>query len=212
MSSLSINVVDHPLAAHHLTELRDKSTRPPQFRVAVRRLAALLACEATRDLPVQETTVETPLAVTAGRRLQQEIGLVPILRAGLGMVEPVLDLIPDAQVCHLGLYRDEATAKPVQYYSKLPDENPVDLALVLDPMLATGGSASTAIATLTRWGANSIRLLSIIAAPEGIAAVQQDSPETRIFVCAVDQRLNEQKFIVPGLGDAGDRSFNTPNA
>jgi uracil phosphoribosyltransferase len=212
MTSSAVNVVDHPLVAHHLTELRHHATRPPQFRAAVRRLAGLLTYEATRDLSVEETTVETPLTTTSAQRLRQQIGLIPILRAGLGMVDPVLDLIPDAQVWHLGLYRDETTAKPVEYYSKLPDENPVDLALVLDPMLATGGSASAAIATLTKWGAKTIRLLSIIAAPEGIKVVQQEYPETQIYVCAVDERLNDQKFIFPGLGDAGDRSFNTHDA
>jgi len=204
-----VTAVDHPLVTHHLARLRDASTPPTEFRALVQRLAVLLAYEATKDLRLTEVEVQTPLTKTTGRVLQQRIGIVPILRAGLGMVNPVLDLIPDAEVWHLGLYRDEVTAQPVEYYSKLPSARPVEVALVLDPMLATGGSAASALAALRRWGVPTLKLLSLIAAPEGIAALEAQFPEAQVFVCAIDERLNDQKFIVPGLGDAGDRSFNT---
>jgi uracil phosphoribosyltransferase len=207
-----VTAVDHPLVTHHLARLRDASTPPTEFRALVQRLAVLLAYEATKDLRLTEVEVQTPLTKTTGHVLQQRIGVVPILRAGLGMVNPVLDLIPDAEVWHLGLYRDEVTAQPVEYYSKLPSAGPVEVALVLDPMLATGGSAASALAALRRWGVPTLKLLSLIAAPEGIAALEAQFPEAQVFVCAIDERLNDQKFIVPGLGDAGDRSFNTvPN-
>jgi uracil phosphoribosyltransferase len=175
----------------------------------VRQLVKLLAYEATRDLVVNETEIETPLCRTTGHVISQRIAFVPILRAGLGMVDPLLTLVPDAQVWHLGLYRDEQTALPVEYYRKLPNSNPVDVAFVLDPMLATGGSATLALAALQHWGVPQLKLLSIIAASPGIDAVQRQFPGTSIHVCAVDPQLNEHKFIVPGLGDAGDRSFNT---
>lgn len=204
-----VTAVDHPLVTHHLARLRDASTPPTEFRALVQRLAVLLAYEATKDLRLTEVEVQTPLTKTTGHVLQQRIGVVPILRAGLGMVDPVLDLIPDAEVWHLGLYRDEVTAQPVEYYSKLPSAGPVEVALVLDPMLATGGSAASALAALRRWGVPMLKLLSLIAAPEGIAALEAQFPETQVFVCAIDERLNDRKFIVPGLGDAGDRSFNT---
>jgi uracil phosphoribosyltransferase len=200
---------DHPLVRHHLTQLRDTNTKPVEFRAAIRRLTSLLAVEASRDLNVRERSIQTPLTEMVGSELQSQIGLVPILRAGLGMVDPMLDLIPDAEVWHLGLYRDEATAQPVKYYNKLPQTRPVDVAFVLDPMLATGGSAIAAIESLRDWGVRSIKLLSIIAAREGIEAVSGWFPEIQIFVCAIDAELNVNKFIVPGLGDAGDRAFNT---
>ena len=204
-----VTAVDHPLVKHHLARLRDGLTPPTEFRALVRRLAVLLAYEATKDLRLTEVEVQTPLTKTTGQVLQQRIGVVPILRAGLGMVDPVLDLIPNAEVWHLGLYRDEQTAQPVEYYSKLPTAGPVDVALILDPMLATGGSAASAMAALTRWGVPTSKLLSLIAAPEGIAALEAQFPQAQVYVCAIDERLNDQKFIVPGLGDAGDRSFNT---
>lgn len=204
-----VTTVEHPLVAHHLTSLRDSKTPPAEFRSLVRRLAALLAYEATKDLHVREQSVETPLTTTTGHHLDQRIGLVPILRAGLGMVDPIIDLIPDAEVWHLGLYRDEATAQPVEYYSKLPPGRPVDVGLVLDPMLATGGSAASALAALNRWGVPSLKLLSLIAAPEGVRELESQFSNAQLYVCAVDECLNDQKFIVPGLGDAGDRSFNT---
>ena len=162
-----------------------------------------------KDLRLRDVVVETPLDSAGGYVLDQRIGLVPILRAGLGMVDPVLDLIPDAEVWHLGLYRDEATARPVEYYSKLPATGAVDIALVLDPMLATGGSAVAALETLRHWGVPHVKLVSIIAAQDGIDRVTAEFPTAQIFVCAVDPDLNTQKFIVPGLGDAGDRIFNT---
>ena len=201
--------VDHPLIRLHLTRLRDKTTSTSLFRQSVRRLATLLAYEATKDLVVKTTRVQTPLAETDGVDLSQRVGLVPILRAGLGMVDPVLDLLPSAEVWHLGLYRDEATAKPVRYYDKLPAQHPVDLAVVLDPMLATGGSAMAALMTLREWGVQRVKVASLIASREGIDEVSAQFSETQIYVCQIDPILNENKFIVPGLGDAGDRIFNT---
>ena len=201
--------VQHPLIQCHLTRLRDKSTPPPEFRQLVNRLASLLAYEATKDLAGRSGDVQTPLAKAEGRRLAQRIGLIPILRAGLGMVDPVLELIPTAEVWHLGLYRDEETAKPVKYYSKLPAERPVDVALILDPMLATGGSVVAALTTLRDWGVPHVKLLSLIAAEEGVKLVESVFPDSQIYVCQIDPDLNDRKFIVPGLGDAGDRIFNT---
>ena len=201
--------VAHPLIQLHLTRLRDQSTSPSLFRSSVRRLATLLAYEATKDLATRQTNVQTPLTETDGVELDQRIGLVPILRAGLGMVDPVLDLLPSAEVWHLGLYRDEATAKPVRYYDKLPAQRPVDVAIVLDPMLATGGSAMAALMTLREWGVKQVKVVSLIASREGVDTVESQFPEAQIYVCHVDPELNDQKFIVPGLGDAGDRIFNT---
>ncbi len=200
----------HPLVKAHLTRLRNRSVEPPEFRALIRRLAVLLAYEATKDLLLQPVEIETPLCAMAGKAFAQRIGLVPILRAGLGMVDPILDLLPSAEVWHLGLYRDEATARPVEYYSKLPPGRPVDVAMVLDPMLATGGSASLAIEAVERWGVNQVKLLSVIAARDGVRAIQDRHPAAEIYVCEIDDELNAQKFIVPGLGDAGDRTFNTP--
>jgi uracil phosphoribosyltransferase len=201
--------VRHPLIACHLTRLRDKTTESTEFRQLVSRLASLLAYEATKDLVAEEISVETPLARTEGHQLTQRIGLIPILRAGLGMVDPVLELIPTAEVWHLGLYRDEETATPVKYYSKLPPERPVDVALVLDPMLATGGSAVAALTTLREWGVPHVKLLALIASEEGIKLVETEFPNSQIYVCQIDPILNDRKYIVPGLGDAGDRIFNT---
>ncbi len=207
--SSPVRIVDHPLVRHHLSHLRSDETAPVAFRRHVRQLASLLAYEATQDLHEEPVEIHTPLTGMTGSVLSSTVGLVPILRAGLGMVEPVLDLLPDAQVWHLGLYRDEETARPVRYYSKLPPGQPVDVALILDPMLATGGSANAALATLKAWGVPQVKLLAIIAAQAGIDAVIAAHPETAVHVCAVDAELNDQKFIVPGLGDAGDRTFNT---
>jgi uracil phosphoribosyltransferase len=205
----SLVEVSHPLIKHHLSRLRDKHTPPAEFRQLVQRLAVLLAYEATKDLALRPVEIETPLMPMMGQGLSQRVGLVPILRAGLGMVDPILNLIPTAEVWHLGLYRDEETALPVEYYSKLPQTEPVDVALVIDPMLATGGSAAAAFSALNRWGVQSIRVLSIIASQFGIEAVQRQFPDADIYVCAIDRELNSRKFIVPGLGDAGDRIFNT---
>jgi uracil phosphoribosyltransferase len=201
--------VSHPLIKHHLSRLRDKHTPPPEFRQLVQRLAVLLAYEATSDLEVRPAEIETPLVRMTGQALAQRVGLVPILRAGLGMVDPILNLIPSAEVWHLGLYRDEATARPVEYYSKLPQTQPVDVALVVDPMLATGGSATVALAALQRWGVKQLKVLSIIASQFGVDTVQRQFPTADIYVCAIDPELNDRKFIVPGLGDAGDRIFST---
>jgi uracil phosphoribosyltransferase len=201
--------VRHPLVEHHLARLRDRTTPPAEFRLLLHRLAMLLAYEATQDLATREVSVETPLTSTTCRVLAEQVGLVPILRAGLGMVDPVLELIPSAEVWHLGVYRDEATAQPVEYYRKIPANRPVDVALVLDPMLATGGSACAALTVLKSWGVPRVKLLSVIAAQPGVERVWREFPETTIHVCTVDPELNDRKFIVPGLGDAGDRSFNT---
>src|SRR6476620_3886387 len=204
---MSLTEVSHPLIKHHLSRLRDKATPSAEFRQLVQRLAVLLAYEATKDLALQSAEIETPMTRMTGQTLGQRIGLVPILRAGLGMVDPILNLIPTAEVWHLGLYRDEATALPIEYYSKLPPTEPVDVALLVDPMLATGGSATAALAALKRWGVQKVKLLSIIASKLGIEAVQEHFPDADIYVCAIDPELNSRKFIVPGLGDAGDRIF-----
>ncbi len=204
----NIHEIRHPLVQHHLVQLRDKRTTPETFRHIVHRLSMLLSYEACKDLEIVPAEVETPLGTAKGGQLRQRIALVPILRAGLGMVEPVLDLIPVAQVWHLGFYRDEKTHKPVEYYKKLPHSEPVDLAMVLDPMLATGGSAVAALKAVYEWGAKEVNLLAMIAAPEGIRKVHDRFPDTKIYVCAIDKGLNEEAFIVPGLGDAGDRIFN----
>jgi uracil phosphoribosyltransferase len=203
-----VHEIAHPLVRHHLAQLRSKDTPSAEFRRLLRRLSSLLAYEATRDLHLRHVAVETPLTDTEGEVLSQRIGLVPILRAGLAMVDPVLDLLPEAEVWHLGFYRDEKTLRPVEYYKKLPPGDPVDVALVLDPMLATGGSAVAALEAVTAWGVTDIKLLAMIAAPEGVDAVQEKFPDVDVYVCAVDAQLNEQGYIVPGLGDAGDRTFN----
>lgn len=199
----------HPLVAHKLTKLRDRDTNPKKFRELVREIAALLTYEATTDLLIDQTTVETPLALAAGAVLKEKIGLVPILRAGLGMVEGVWELMPSAEVWHIGLYRDERTLKPVEYYNKLPIEPTVSLCLVLDPMLATGGSAVATVDILKRWGVRRIKFVGLIGAPEGIARLQAAHPEVPIYLAAIDERLNEVGYILPGLGDAGDRQFGT---
>ncbi|MCZ7592970.1 MAG: uracil phosphoribosyltransferase [Kiritimatiellae bacterium] len=203
------NVVElrHPLVQHHLCGLRNKETPSSEFRQAVNRLSILLAYEATKDLGLQETTVQTPLATARGHTLARRIGLVPILRAGLGMVEPILNLIPEAEVWHLGFYRDEKHCDRSSTIKSSP-ERAVDVALVLDPMLATGGSAVAAVQAVKSWGAKQVKLISIIAAPEGLRVIREAHPETLIYTCAIDSHLDENGFIVPGLGDAGDRTFN----
>ncbi len=199
----------HPLAVHHLSILRDIQTNPAQFRNQIHLLAMLLAVRATDDLGLKPSEVQTPLTKMTGGRMVQRIGIVPILRAGLGLVEPVLQLIPEAAVWHLGMYRDEATAQPVEYYCKLPNGNAVDIGLVLDPMLATGGSIRAAVLALKRWGVPDIRVLSVLAAKQGVEQFHQEFPEVKVYVAGIDPELNSHKFIVPGLGDAGDRMFNT---
>jgi len=199
----------HPLVSHKLTKLRDKNTDPKKFRELVREMAGLLAYEATSDMALTPTTVETPLALTEGAELKEKIGLVPILRAGLGMVEGIWGLMPTAEVWHIGLYRDERTLKPVEYYNKLPVEPTVSVCLILDPMLATGGSAVATVDVLERWGVKKIKFVGLIGAPEGIALLRQRHPEVPIHLAAIDERLNEHGYILPGLGDAGDRQFGT---
>jgi uracil phosphoribosyltransferase len=201
-------VVDHPLAQHCLARLRDRDTTVEEFRRLVDRVTPLLAARALEDLELASVEVQTPLALAEGRRLAQRIALAPVLRAGLGMVEPLLTLVPEAVVWHVGLYRDEATARPVEYYAKTPRRG-VDVAVLLDPMLATGGSAVAALEKLRQWQAPVVKVLSVIAAEEGVRHVNRHFPQAQIFTLAVDPTLNEHKFIVPGLGDAGDRIFGT---
>jgi uracil phosphoribosyltransferase len=199
----------HPLVAHKLAKLRSADTNPKKFRELVREIAALLAYEATADLAVKSIEVQTPLAVTQGTELLEKIGLVPILRAGLGMVEGFWELMPSAEVWHIGIYRDEKTLKPVQYYNKLPIEPRASVCLILDPMLATGGSAVTTVDILKNWGVKRIKFVGLIGAPEGIALLNDHHPDVPIHLAAIDDHLNERKYIVPGLGDAGDRQFGT---
>ncbi|MEM8669659.1 MAG: uracil phosphoribosyltransferase [Planctomycetota bacterium] len=202
--------IEHPLVEHHLCSVRNEQTRPSEFRDAIQRLSVLVGVYATSDLPVQPTQVRTPIADADCWELKVRIGLVPILRAGLGMVDPLQDLLPDAAVWHLGLYRNEETAEPVGYYDKLPQSGAPNVALVLDPMLATGGSVDLVVRRLMTWGVDEIRVLSIIASQQGLDRVHRDFPDVKIYVAAIDPVLNAQSFIVPGLGDAGDRIFDTP--
>jgi len=199
----------HPLVAHKLGRLRDRTTEPKNFRELVREIAALLAYEATADLTVRPRELDTPLARTTGAELSETIGLVPILRAGLGMVEGFWELMPSAEVWHIGLYRDEHTLKPVEYYNKLPVEPTVTVCLILDPMLATGGSATATVDVLKRWGVKRIKFVGLIGSPEGIRRMQDAHPDVPIYLAAIDERLNERGYILPGLGDAGDRQFGT---
>lgn len=205
----NVNASAHPLVQHKLARLRDVATKPPEFRRLVRDLSLLLACEATAGLAVRDATVTTPLRETAGKTLADTIGIVPILRAGLGMAEGVLDLIPEAEVWHIGLFRDEMTLRPTEYYNKLPRNPRITLALVLDPMLATGGSAVRACEVVKQSGVDRIIVVALIAAPEGIDVLTSAMPDVTIHVGAIDECLNEHGFIVPGLGDAGDRQFAT---
>lgn len=205
----NVIVSPHPLVAHKLAKLRDSRTEPKKFRELVREIAGLLAYEATADLMTEYVEVTTPLAVASGQTLKEKIGLVPILRAGLGMVEGFWELMPGAEVWHIGIYRDENTLKPVEYYNKLPTEPTVSVCLILDPMLATGGSATATVDVLKRWGVKKIKFVGIIGAPEGIAAMTKAHPEVPIHLAAVDERLNDVGYILPGLGDAGDREFGT---
>jgi uracil phosphoribosyltransferase len=205
----NVFVSPHPLVAHKLTLLRDVETNPKKFRELVRELAGLLAYEATLDLSIDPVEVQTPLTTTTGAVLKEKIGLVPILRSGLGMVEGVWEILSSAEVWHIGLYRDEKTLKPVQYYNKLPVMPTVNVCLILDPMLATGGSAIATVDILKNWGAKKIKFVGLIGAPEGIAALHARHPDIPIHLAAIDDHLNERGYIVPGLGDAGDRQFGT---
>jgi uracil phosphoribosyltransferase len=205
----TLHVSTHPGVLHKLGILRDERTEPKKFRELVRELSWLLGYEALADARLAPLEVRTPLESMAGHEMADRIGLVPILRAGLGMVDAMLELMPTAQVWHLGLFRDERTLRPVEYYNKLPDSATVDLCLILDPMLATGGSATAAIEVLKRWGAVRIKLVNLIAAPEGVEAVWQAHPDVAIHCAALDRQLNDRGYIMPGLGDAGDRQFGT---
>ncbi len=204
-----VHVSNHPLVKHKLTILRDQKTEPKKFREVVREIALLVMMEATADLAIQETQVTTPMGVAQGHKLSEKIGLVPILRAGLGMVEGVWEMMPSAEVWHIGLYRDERTLHPVEYYNKLPVDPTVQVCLILDPMLATGGSAVATVDILKRWGAKRIKFMGLIAAPEGLDRLCKAHPDVPIYIAAVDERLNDIGYIVPGLGDAGDRQFGT---
>lgn len=205
-----VYVFDHPLIQHKLTYIRDKNTGTKEFRELVDEVATLMGYEITRDMPLEETTIETPVATCKARVISgKKVGLVPILRAGLGMVDGLLKLIPAAKVGHVGLYRDPETLQPVEYYVKLPSDIAERELIVIDPMLATGGSAAAAITALKKRGAKNMKLMCLIAAPEGIKLVQDEHPDVDIYIAAIDEYLNDHGYIVPGLGDAGDRLFGT---
>jgi len=199
----------HPLILHKITLMRDKDTDPKKFRELVREVSALLAYEATLDLTTRAKEVVSPMGPASGAELKERIGLIPILRAGLGMVEGIWELIPESEVWHIGLFRDEETLQPVQYYNKLPTDPTVGMCLVLDPMLATGGSAVATIDILKKWGVKKIKYVGILGAPEGIENMTKQHPDVPIYLGAIDEKLNEIGYIVPGLGDAGDRMYGT---
>lgn len=203
-----VTVLQHPLVQNFLAEIRDAQASRATVRHHLRALAILLFSEATRDLPTASVRVTTPLAETDGACVSAAVGLVPILRAGLGMVDGILEMLPAAKVYHLGIFRDEQTLEPVEYYNKLGQHTPVDVAFILDPMLATGGSAAAAVTRLKSWGVKQIKFLGIFAAPEGVQKLTAAHPDLEIYVCAMDQKLNNRGYIVPGFGDAGDRQFS----
>jgi uracil phosphoribosyltransferase len=205
-----VYVFDHPLIQHKLTYIRDINTGTKQFRELVEEVAMLMAYEATRDLPLEETTIQTPVSKAKTKVLSgKKLGVVPILRAGLGMVDGILSLIPSAKVGHIGLYRDPETLQPVEYYCKLPTDLEERELIAVDPMLATGGSAVAAITFMKQRGAKNIKLMCLIASPEGVETVQKAHPDVDIYVAAVDEKLNDHGYITPGLGDAGDRLYGT---
>ena len=207
---MPFTLLTHPLIQHKLTILRDKNTGVKEFREIVSEVAMLMCYEATRSLPLEEVEIMTPVAAAKSKTVAgKKLALVPILRAGLGMVEGMLNLIPSAKVAHIGLYRDPETLQPVEYYCKMPPDINERDCFILDPMLATGGTAAAAVQYLKNAGARSLKMLSILAAPEGIALLEREHPEVELFTCAVDERLNDHGYIVPGLGDAGDRIFGT---
>ncbi|HMQ33625.1 MAG TPA: uracil phosphoribosyltransferase [Chloroflexaceae bacterium] len=204
-----IHVSRHPLVQHKLALLRSSLTEPKKFRELVREIAQLLFYEATEDLGLAPMTVQTPLAPCEGYEVADRVGVIPILRAGLGMSEAIIDILPTVHVWHLGLYRDHETLQPVTYYNKLPKEPDIDLSIIVDPMLATGGSAVAAVDILKDWGASRIKFLGLIASPEGVQTLTQAHPDVAIHLAAIDSHLDERGYIVPGLGDAGDRQFGT---
>ena len=206
----TVHVLDHPLIQHKLAILRDENTGVKEFRELVSEIAGLMCYDATRNLPTEEVSVKTPVATAKCRMLAgKKLAIIPILRAGLGMVDSMVDLIPSAKIGHIGLYRDPETHKPVEYYCKLPDDIGARQVYVVDPMLATGGSAIAAIDFLKEHGCKNITMLNIIGAPEGVEAVKKAHPDVDIYLAAVDEKLNENAYIIPGLGDAGDRIFGT---
>ncbi len=205
-----VHVMDHPLIVHKLSLMRDKFTGPKEFREAMEEISTLLCYEATRDLPLKEVEIETPIARTKVRYISgKKIAVVAILRAGIGMVDGILDLIPNAKIGHIGLYRDPDTLQPVEYYCKLPSDIAERDTIVVDPMLATGGSAIAAVQFLKNYGVKNIKLLSVLAVPESIEAIQAEHPDVEIYCAAIDEKLNDKGYIVPGVGDAGDRLFGT---
>ena len=206
---MHVQVMDHPLIQHKVTLMRKKETGSKDFRNLLEEITMLMGYEITRDLPLEEVEIETPVAKMIGKQISgKKLGIVPVLRAGLGMVQGMLNLIPTAKVGHIGLYRDPQTLEPVEYYCKLPDVEDRDF-IIVDPMLATGGSASAAITLLKEKGIKNIKLMCLVAAPQGVQKVNADHPDVRIYVAALDDKLNDQGYIVPGLGDAGDRIFGT---
>ena len=210
MSDLKVNVIDHPLIQHKLTLMRQKDTGTKDFRELLEEISMFMAYEITRDFPLKEVDIETPVAKCKSKVLAgKKVGVVPILRAGLGMLSGVVNMIPAARVGHVGMYRDPETLKPVEYYCKLPSDVAERTLIVVDPMLATGGSASAALSLIKEKGAHSVILMCLVAAPEGIEVINKDHPDVPVYVAAVDEKLNDHGYIVPGLGDAGDRIFGT---
>lgn len=209
MSQANLHVSSHPLVKHKLTVLRDVRTDHRQFRELVREITLLLTYEATLDVVVTPRTVQTPMGEAHGVQANESIGLIPIMRAGMGMMDGIMELLPSVQVWHIGVYRDEKTLKPIEYYNKLPSEPTVQMCLVLDPMLATGGSAVATIDILKRWGVKKIKFIGLLGAPEGVKRLSEAHPDVPIYLASLDERLNDIGFIVPGLGDAGDRMFGT---
>jgi uracil phosphoribosyltransferase len=206
---MMLNLLKHPLLTHKLAQLRRKETDTKEFRETLKEIAGLMAYEITRDLPVRDITIDTPLGKCKTQELAMDVVLVPVLRAGLGMVDGISDLIPTARIGHIGMYRDHNTLKPITYYSKFPLNISDAVVMVLDPMLATGGSSTGAIQVLKDHGAKSIKLVCVVGAPQGVECIMKDHPDVQIYLAGLDEKLNEQGYIIPGLGDAGDRLFGT---
>lgn len=204
-----LNLLNHPLLTHKLSILRNKDTGIREFRKTLQEIASLMAYEATRDLPLKKITIETPLARYETGELAADVILIPVLRAGLGLLEGILNLLPDAKVGHMGMYRDHVTLKPCTYYTNFPADLSTAIVMVLDPMLATGGSCSGTIQVLKDAGAKNLRLVCIVGAPEGVARITDDHPDVPVYLASLDEKLNEKGYIVPGLGDAGDRLYGT---